>query len=197
MPHFPKWTQSNNDIPMTYELFFGEWNDGSMARISNAPPCERLRNLNPTRRGWWSFVGNPLAPRTAYAQLKTICLKCGDVNKSAWAAWVARASFGTINQPSPQRAMEEFCKFLKACEKCLDKIKEVPVVSTRGTEENDVLKQMAGGEKGFWIVCDLSDDTYEHVRGAATSSMSKGWHASSNCDDIFVHLSCRCFACKL
>ena len=52
-------------------------------------------------------------------------------------------------------------------------------MSTRGTEENDVLKQMAGGEKVFWIVCDLSDDTYEHVRGAATSSMSKGWHASS------------------
>jgi len=176
---FPSWSPSANDMPMIYERFCGEWNDGSFDVLLNAPPRERLRHLAPTRLGWWSFVGNPLAPRTAYAELKTVTLKCGDVNKSLWKAWEARCPFGSVNQPSPNTAVEEVCTFLQMRDQSLDMITKTTVVSTRDAAENSVLKQMACGEKGFWIVFDLVGAGYEHKRGTAVSAMVSGWHASS------------------
>jgi hypothetical protein len=69
--------------------------------------------------------------------------------------------------------------FLNAREKCKDMIKQMTVESLRERPENDVLKQMAGGEKGFWLVCDLVDDDYVHSIGGKLSNMVTGWHASS------------------
>jgi hypothetical protein len=179
LKNFPTWAPMSADMPKRYEQLSEKSGDDFMEKIRNAPPCERLRHLCPRRKGWWCFLGTPLAPRTAHVQLKTITLKCGDVNRSVWNAWIARAPFGTSDLPVPQRAADEFCMFLNAREGCKDVIKKMAVENLRGKPENDVLKQMAGGEKGFWLVCDLVGDEYVHQDGGKHWPMINGWHASS------------------
>jgi hypothetical protein len=179
LKQFPYWDPVKDNMPMTYKRFCEASTEDFRAKIRYAPPCERLRHLKPTRSGWWSFLGNPLAPRTAYGQLKTLVLKCGDVGSSVWKAWLARAPFGTNQLPLPQRAVDEFCVFLSARGDWNEVIKKIRVESTREKPENNVLKEMASGEKGFWIVCELVDADYDYVKAGAVSTMVTGWHASS------------------
>jgi hypothetical protein len=179
LTQFPNWAPMADNLANTYSEFCQGIDEKAMQKFRDALPCEKLRHLRPTDCGWWCFTGTPLAPRSAYTQLQTITLKCGDVNKSLWQAWLARAPFGGVDPPSPHIAVADLCTFLNERPRCMGLIKKMRVASPRDLPANDVLKQMASGEKGFWIICDLADEPFVYQRDNKVYNMVDGWHASS------------------